>query len=64
MGDFDKKYVVREAENILKQFDRKDKEEKRELSNLKKECKKIKKVNIFLKIISSVLLVSLIISLI
>ena len=29
MGDFDKKYIIKEAENILEEFDKKDREEKK-----------------------------------
>ena len=31
MGDFNKKFIIREAENILEEFDKKDKEEKKKL---------------------------------
>ncbi len=60
MGDFDKKYVIKEAENILEEFDKKDKEEKKQIQKLKKDFKKVKKVNIALKVVVGVMAVCLI----
>ena len=31
MGDFDKKFIIKEAENILEEFNKRDKEEKKKL---------------------------------
>ncbi len=60
MGDFNKKFIIREAENILEEFDKKDKEEKRKIVELKKNFSKIKKVNIALKIIISIMAICII----
>lgn len=60
MGDFDKKYVIKEAEDILQEFNKKDKEEKRQILKLKKDFRKIKRVNIALKIILVIMSISLI----
>ena len=45
MGDFDKKYVIKEAENILDELNKKDKEEKKQILKLKKDFRKVKRVN-------------------
>ena len=60
MGDFDKKYVIKEAENILDELNRKDKEEKKQILKLKKDFRKVKRVNIALKVIVGVMSISLI----
>ena len=43
MGDFDKKFVIKEAENILEEFNKKDKEERKQIIKLKKDFRKVKK---------------------
>lgn len=60
MGDFNKRYVIREAENILEEFNKKDKEEKKQISELKKNFKKIKRVNIALKIVVTVMSIGIV----
>lgn len=60
MGDFDKKYVIKEAENILDELNKKDKEEKKQILKLKKDFRKVKRVNIALKVIVGVMSISLI----
>ena len=60
MGDFDKKYVIREAEDILQELNKKDKEEKKQILKLKKDFRKVKRVNIALKVIVGVMSISLI----
>ena len=60
MGDFDKKYVIKEAENILQELNKKDKEEKKQILKLKKDFRKVKRVNIALKVIVGVMSISLI----
>ena len=60
MGDFNKKYVIREAENILEEFNKKDKEEKKQIIDLKRNFRKMKRVNIALKIIVAVMAVGII----
>ncbi len=60
MGDFNKKYIIKEAESILEEFNRQDKEEKKEIQKLKSNFKKIKKVNIFLKILVTIMSISII----
>ncbi len=60
MGDFDKKYVIREAEDILQELNKKDKEEKKQILKLKKDFKKVKRVNIALKVIVGIMSISLI----
>lgn len=60
MEDFDKKYVIREAENILEELNKKDKEEKKQISKLKKDFRKVKRVNIALKVIVCIMGIGLI----
>ena len=60
MGDFDKKFVIKEAEDILEEFNKKDREERKQIIKLKKDFRKIKKVNIALKIIVGIMSISLI----
>ena len=60
MGDYDKKYVIKEAENILQELNKKDKEEKKQILKLKKDFRKVKRVNIALKVIVGVMSISLI----
>ncbi len=60
MGDFNKKYVIREAENILEEFNKKDKEEKKQISDLKKNFRKAKRVNIILKVIIAVMSIGMV----
>lgn len=60
MGDFNKKYVIREAENILEEFNKKDKEEKKQIIDLKRNFRKMKRVNIALKIIVAVMAVGIV----
>ena len=55
MGDFNKKFVIREAENILEEFNKKSKEERKKIQDLKNNYKKMQKVNIALKIIIAVM---------
>ena len=51
MSNFEKKNIIKEAENILEEYTKKDIEEKRKISELKNNYKKIKKVNLTLKIL-------------
>lgn len=60
MGDFNKKYVIREAENILEEFNKKDKEEKKQIVDLKRNFRKMKRVNIALKIIVTVMAIAMV----
>ena len=60
MEDFDKKYVIKEAENILEELNKKDKEEKKQILKLKKDFRKVKRVNIALKVIVGIMGISLI----
>ncbi len=60
MGDFNKKFVIMEAENILQELNKKDKEEKKQILKLKRDFKKVKRVNIALKIIVGIMSISLI----
>ena len=60
MGDFDKKFVIKEAENILEEFNKKDKEERKQIIKLKKDFRKVKKINIALKIVVGIMSISLI----
>ena len=60
MGDFNKKYVIREAENILEEFNKKDKEEKKQIIDLKRNFRKMKRVNIALKIIVAVMTIGMV----
>ena len=59
MGDYDKKYVIKEAENILEEFNKKDREEKKQILRLKKDFKRIKIVNVALKITVGIMSISL-----
>ncbi len=60
MGDFNKKYVIREAENILEEFNKKDKEEKKQIIDLKRNFRKMKRVNIALKIIVAIMAIGIV----
>ena len=60
MGEFDKKYVIKEAENILEELNEKDKEEKKQILKLKKDFKRVKRVNIALKVIVGIMGIGLI----
>ena len=60
MGDFNKKFVIVEAENILQELNKKDREEKKQILKLKRDFKKVKRVNIALKIIVGIMSISLI----
>ena len=59
MEDYDKKYVIKEAENILEEFNKKDREEKKQILKLKKDFKRIKIVNVALKITVGIMSISL-----
>lgn len=59
MGDYDKKYVIKEAENILEEFNKKDREEKKQILKLKKDFKRVKIVNVALKITVGIMSISL-----
>lgn len=60
MGDFNKKYIIKQAENILQEYDRRDQEEKKMIVNLQKDYKKTKKINLVLKIIVAIMAISII----
>ncbi len=60
MGDFEKKSVIKEAENILQELNIKDREEKKQIVKLKKDFKRVKRVNVALKIILVIMSISLI----
>lgn len=60
MGDFNKKFVIMEAENILQELNKKDREEKKQILKLKRDFKKVKRVNIALKIIVGIMSIGLI----
>lgn len=59
MGNYDKKDVVKKAEKIIEDYSKKDKEEKIEAINIKKKYKKLKKINIGLKVIIGIMAVIL-----
>ena len=60
MEDFDKKYVIKEAESILQELNKKDKEEKKQILKLKRDFRRVKRVNIALKVIIGIMSVSLV----
>ena len=64
MGDFNRKFVIREAENIIEEFYKKDREEKDLILKIQKDYKKIRKINLFLKIIVAIMFVGLVIALV
>ena len=56
MGNFyDKKYIIRESEEILQECSRKNGKDKKENIKLQKDLKKLKKTNKILKIIIAVM---------
>ena len=57
MGEFSKKSIIREAENIIEEFSDRRKEEKKQIVNLKKSIKKVKRINIALKVIIAIMTV-------
>lgn len=66
MGNFSKSFIVREAENILDKLniENKTKKDKMKIMDLKKKCKKLKRMNIFWKICTSVSIIMFIIAII
>ena len=64
MGDFNRKFVIREAENIIEEFYKKDREEKDLILKIQKDYKKIRKINLFLKLIVAIMFVGLVIALV
>ncbi len=62
MGSFDKKYIVRKAENILEECNENldSKFEKNKMFELKKECKKLKRKNVFWKVCTAVISILLV----
>lgn len=64
MSNFDKKYVVREAEYILEECAYRNRAEKKQLEELNKKCFKLKKINFILKIaiaVVSIILLTIVI---
>ncbi len=59
MGNFDKRDIVKKAEKIIEDYSKKDREERRERLNIKREYKKLKKVNIGLRVIIGIMAVIL-----
>ena len=59
MGNFDKRNIVKKAEKIIEDYSKKDREERRERLNIKREYKKLKKVNIGLRVIIGIMAVIL-----
>ena len=55
MGNFKKKNIIKEAENILEEYRKNDVEEKRKISELKSNYKRLKRVNLTLKIIVGIM---------
>lgn len=55
MGNSKKKNIIKEAENILEEYTRKDIEEKKKISELRSNYKRIKRVNFTLKIIIGIM---------
>ena len=64
MSNFEKKNIIKEAENILEECTKKDIEEKRKISELKNNYKKIKKVNLTLKILVVIMALAIFIMLV
>ena len=64
MSNFEKKNIIKEAENILEEYTKKDIEEKRKISELKNNYKKIKKVNLTLKILVVIMALAIFIMLV
>lgn len=64
MGNSKKKNIIKEAENILEEYTRKDIEEKKKISELKSSYKRIKRVNFTLKIIVGIMALAIFIMLI
>ena len=65
MGNFNKSYVVREAENIIDRFNEIGrKRDKVKINELDSKCKKLKKRNIFWKISTSVFLILFLVAII
>ena len=55
MGNFEKKDIIKEAENILIEYTKKDIEEKKKITKLKNDYKRIKRTNIALKILIGIM---------
>lgn len=66
MGNFNKKYIIREAEYILAECNRKlsNNEEKSKLQTLKTKCKKLRKRNAFWKVCTAVFAILFVMSII
>lgn len=64
MGNFDKKSIIKKAENIIEEYNESTKRERKEIITLKKDCMKLKKINTILKIAVSAMAVALIIAII
>ena len=60
MGDFNKKFVIKEAENIIEAFCKKDREEKELILRIEKDYKKIKKINLVLKIVIAIMFIGMV----
>lgn len=65
MGNFDKRFVIKEAESILKQCNKKypGQNDKNKIIELKTKNKKLKRKNTILKIITGVMSVLFFVSL-
>lgn len=59
MGNFDKKGIVKKAEKIIEDFSQKDREERRQVLSIKKEYRRLRKINIGLKIVIGIMAVAL-----
>ena len=67
MGNFNRKYIIREAESILEECNKKfssEKNDKNKILNLKIQNKRQKRKIVFWRIVTGVLTVSLIIAII
>lgn len=64
MGDLNRKNIIKQAEEILENCEEKYKEErknKNKLRELQRECKKLKKYNLFWKIMLLLIVISFLI---
>lgn len=59
MGNYDKKNIVKKAEKIIEDYSKKDREKRRENINIRWEYKKLKKINIGLKVAIGIMAVIL-----
>ncbi len=55
MGNYDKKNIVKKAEEIIEDYSKKDRERRKENINIRREYKKLKRINIGLKVVIGIL---------